>query len=327
MKKKFSPMSHDGIFKRFLTEIEGAKDFFDFHLPQNIKSLCDFSTLALTNSSFIDKQLRSRISDVLYSVQTTKGKGYIYIMIEHQSTADKLMAWRMMHYAFLAMNQHLEQGHKTLPLVVPILFYHGKRSPYPYSQLWTDCFSLPEMANNLYTQPFPLVDVTVMNDDELAKHRKIAALELVLKHRHFRDSTLHIVSNIAQIFNYGYNSENDVYDIVYYIFKTQDSANFEKIVQLLAEQTEKHGEAIMNIAQRLQDKGRQEGIDQGFEQGIEKGFEQGIEKGIEKGAKRERLRAYQRQLEMARNLLKNGVSLELVMESIGLSREELMSLQ
>ena len=48
MKNNFSPMSHDEIFKRFLTGIEGAKDFFDFHLPQNIKSLCDFSTLALT---------------------------------------------------------------------------------------------------------------------------------------------------------------------------------------------------------------------------------------------------------------------------------------
>ena len=64
----------------------------------------------------------------------------------------------------------------------------------------------------------------------------------------------------------------------------------------------------MNIAQRLQDKGRREGI------------EEGIEQGIEKGIKRERLRA-------ARSLLKNGASLELVMKSIGLSREELMSLQ
>ncbi len=304
MKKRHTPLTHDGIFKRFLMDIQGAKDFFDIYLPQNIKSLCDFSTLALTNSSFIDKQLRSRISDVLYSVQTGTSKGYIYIMIEHQSTADKLMAWRLMHYAFLAMNQHLEQGHKSLPLVLPILFYHGKRSPYPYSQLWTDCFPLAKMANDLYTRPFQLVDVTVSDDDELVNHRKIAALELVLKHRHVRDSSPQMLRKVAQAFNNDYNSENDVYDIVYYIFKTQDSADFEQIVQQLTEQTEKHREAIMNIAQRLQDKGRQEGIEQGIERGI----------------KQEKLRA-------ARNLLKNGVSLELIKESIGLSREELISLQ
>ncbi len=116
-----------------------------------------------------------------------------------------------------------------------------------------------------------------------------------------------MLRKVAQAFNNDYNSENDVYDIVYYIFKTQDSADFEQIVQQLTEQTEKHREAIMNIAQRLQDKGRQEGIEQ------------------------EKLRAArnlkQERLRTARSLLKNGVSLELVMESIGLSSEELISLQ
>ncbi|HHR6189912.1 TPA: Rpn family recombination-promoting nuclease/putative transposase, partial [Providencia alcalifaciens] len=69
----------------------------------------------------------------------------------------------------------------------------------------------------------------------------------------------------------------------------------------------------------LQEKGRQEGLLQDIEQGFEKG--------IEKGRKEERVLAYQRQLNMARNLLKNGVSLELIVESTGLSREELTSLQ
>lgn len=31
------------------------------------------------------------------------------------------------------MQRHLEAGHKKLPLVIPVLFYTGKRSPYPYS--------------------------------------------------------------------------------------------------------------------------------------------------------------------------------------------------
>ncbi|MEI9749166.1 hypothetical protein [Moellerella wisconsensis] len=62
----------------------------------------------------------------------------------------------------------------------------------------------------------------------------------------------------------------------------------------------------MNIAQRLQDKGRQEGLQQGIEQ--------------------ERLRAHQRQVELARNLLKSGINLELLIKNTGLTREELVSL-
>ncbi|KPD03389.1 hypothetical protein [Moellerella wisconsensis] len=66
----------------------------------------------------------------------------------------------------------------------------------------------------------------------------------------------------------------------------------------------------MCIAQRLQDKGRQEGLQQGIAQGIEQ----------------ERLRARQCEVELARNLLKSGINLELLIKNTGLTREELVSL-
>ncbi|CAK7062352.1 Rpn family recombination-promoting nuclease/putative transposase [Providencia sp.] len=308
MQKKRISTAHDAAFKGFMTKIENARDFFDIHLPNHIKSLCDFNTLALTNSSFIDKQLRSRLSDVLYSVQTTHGKGYLYLLVEHQSTPDKLMAWRLMHYAFLAMNQHLQQGNKTPPLAVPVLFYHGGRSSYPYTQLWTDCFTLPDIANGLYTQPFPLVDVTVIEDSQLVNHRKVAVMELAMKHKYLRDEFQQVLPLLAQALNQHYNSDNDIVTILNYLFIALDSTNFEHIVQALGEQTEKHKETIMNIAQRLQDKGRQEGLLEGIERGREKGREEAT-------------------IVLASNLLKQGVSLEIIMESTGLSREVLVSLQ
>lgn len=80
----------------------------------------------------------------------------------------------------------------------------------------------------------------------------------------------------------------------------------------LEKQTTKHRQPIVNIAQRLQDKGRQEGILQGIQQGRVEGKVEGIREA---------------QISMARNLLKNGISLELIMESTNLSREELVSLQ
>ncbi|WP_066753522.1 Rpn family recombination-promoting nuclease/putative transposase, partial [Proteus myxofaciens] len=270
MKPKQTPSAHDAAFKGFMTNIDSARDFFDIHLPHPIKSLCDFKTLTLTNSSFIDKQLRSRLSDVLYSVQTIQGEGYIYLLVEHQSTPDKLMAWRLMHYAFLAMNQHLQQGHKTLPLVVPVLFYHGGRSPYPYSQLWTDCFPLSDIANELYTRAFPLVDVTVIDDNELVNHRKIAVMELAMKHKQLRDEFERVIPLLAQALNQQYNSDNDIITILNYLFIVLDSPYFESIVQQLSEQADKHQEAIVSIAQRLQDKGERVGWEKGHQSGIKK---------------------------------------------------------
>jgi predicted transposase YdaD len=94
--------------------------------------------------------------------------------------------------SFVAMHRHLKQGHKRLPMIVPILFYHGRQSPYPYSMRWLNCFDDPTAAQAFYTQAFPLVDVTVIPDDEIKTHRKVALLEYVQKHIHEKDINIHL---------------------------------------------------------------------------------------------------------------------------------------
>jgi predicted transposase/invertase (TIGR01784 family) len=61
----------------------------------------------------------------MWSLKTASGEGYIYVVIEHQSSPDAQMAFSLMRYAIAAMQRHLDAGHKRLPLVVPMLFYHG----------------------------------------------------------------------------------------------------------------------------------------------------------------------------------------------------------
>ncbi len=68
----------------------------------------------------------------------------------------------------------------------------------------------------------------------------------------------------------------------------------------------------MNIAQRLINQGRQEGI------------EIGIREGVNIGRKEERKAMQQ---EIALNSLKNGATIEFVCKITGLSRKEVLSLQ
>lgn len=84
-----------------------------------------------------------------------------------------------MRYAIAAMQNHLDAGYKTLPMVVPLLFYHGIESSYPYSLCWLDCFAAPNLARQLYASAFPLIDITLMPDDEIMLHRRMALLELI----------------------------------------------------------------------------------------------------------------------------------------------------
>ncbi|HDU1554384.1 TPA: Rpn family recombination-promoting nuclease/putative transposase, partial [Klebsiella pneumoniae] len=121
---KKNPTPHDATFRQFLTQPEIARDFMDIHLPAELRAICDLSTLKLESGSFVEDDLRQYFSDVLYSLKTTDGaNGYVHVLIEHQSSPDKHMAFRLIRYAVAAMQRHLDAGHKKLPLVIPVLFY------------------------------------------------------------------------------------------------------------------------------------------------------------------------------------------------------------
>ncbi|WP_433587102.1 Rpn family recombination-promoting nuclease/putative transposase [Providencia alcalifaciens] len=307
MTNNVSSIPHDAAFKGFMTKQSNARDFFELHLPEQIKRLCDFDTLTLINSAFIDSKLRTRFSDVLYSVQTKMRDSYIYLLVEHQSTPDKLMGWRLMHYAFMAMNQHLQQGHKTLPLVVPILFYHGETSPYPYEEVWTQCLPHAEIAHALYSSPFPLVDITVVEDTEIVSHRKIAVMELAMKHKKLRNDHQKVTEHFVQILNSHYNDKNDVITILNYLFIIMDSPYYTSIVETLIDQAENHRGAIMNIAQRLKNEGKIEGKIEGRVEGKEEGREETLQ-------------------QIALKSLQLGFSADVISEITGLSISEIQAL-
>ncbi|WP_010253960.1 Rpn family recombination-promoting nuclease/putative transposase [Pantoea agglomerans] len=308
MKKKNStPTPHDATFRQFLSQPDIARDFMELHLPAELRAICDLSTLKLESGSFVEDDLRQYFSDILYSLKTSNGDGYIHVLVEHQSTPDRHMAFRLMRYAVAAMHRHLEAGHKQLPLVIPVLFYTGKRSPYPYSTRWLDEFEDPSLAENLYGSTFPLVDVTVNPDEEIMGHRSMAALTLLQKHIHQRDIAT-LTDRLATLLMADYLSSPQVTALIHYLLQAGESADSEAFVRELAQRVPQHGDALMTIAQQLEQKGIEKGIQLGEQRGIEKGRNEG-------------------KLEVARTMLQNGIDRNTVMKMTGLSEDELSQIR
>lgn len=250
MKKNTTPTLHDAVFKQFLTHPETARDFLDIHLPPALRKLCDLNTLQLASGSFIEDDLRPYYSDVLYSLKTGNGDGYVYCLIEHQSTPDKHMAFRLMRYAIAAMQRHLDAGHKTLPLVIPVLFYQGKVSPYPYSMSWLDEFETPEYARTLYGENFPLVDITIIPDDEIMQHRRMAILELLQKHIRQRDLT-ELLDQLTTLLLGGNTTQEQLISVINYMLQAGESRDPAALINTLTSRVPQHEETLMTIAEKL----------------------------------------------------------------------------
>lgn len=86
------PTPHDAAFRSFLANPDVARDFLELHLPAEYRQLCDLSTLKLEPATFVEADLHQYASDILWSVKTTGGEdGYVYTLIEHQSTENLYM--------------------------------------------------------------------------------------------------------------------------------------------------------------------------------------------------------------------------------------------
>ncbi|QBY45625.1 Rpn family recombination-promoting nuclease/putative transposase (plasmid) [Arsenophonus nasoniae] len=314
MSKKFTPTPHDAVFRQFLSEKETAKDFFDIWLPDEIKALCDLESLKVESGSFIDTGMKNYQSDILYSVNTQQGQGYVYLLIEHQSTPDKLMAWRLMRYSLAAMQKHLEAGHKQLPLVFPMLFYCGEQSPHPYSTDWLDCFEDRKLAERIYTNPFRLADVTTLDDGEIMQHKRMALLELIQKHIRRRDMT-ELMNEIVTLLSYNYYTDNQVITMFNYLIQEGNAQKPMQFITEIAKQSEKHEGALMTIAQQIEEIGIQKGIQIGEQNGMQKG----IQKGKLEGEK-------QASMKIARQMLESGMDRQSVMKFTGLTDAEMSNL-
>ena len=258
MEKVTTSTPHDAVFKKFLSHPDTARDFLDIHLPPALRQLCDLNTLKPEPASFVKQDLRAYHSDMIWSVNTTAGQGYIYVVVEHQSSPDDFMAFRLIRYAMDVMQRHLDKGHKTLPLVVPMLFYHGLESPYPHTLCWLDIFSDPVLARQLYCQSFPLVDITTTPDEEIMQHRRMALLELIQKHIRQRD-LMSLVEQLVSLLAMGYTASIQRETLFNYMLRCGDAPDFNEFIQQIAKRSPQHKEELMTIAERLHAAGWQQG--------------------------------------------------------------------
>ncbi|OCQ52233.1 hypothetical protein Ppb6_02560 [Photorhabdus australis subsp. thailandensis] len=213
------------------------------------------------------------------------------------------MAFRMLRYAIAAMQRHLDAGHKTLPLVIPVLFYQGKISPYPMN--WLLEFDDPELAGELYNKDFPLVDITVIPDDEIMKHRRMAVLEMLQKHIRQRDLT-ELLDQLVTLLLEGYTTQEQLISVINYMLQAGESHDPAALLNTLASRVPQHEEALMTIAEKLRLEGEQRGIRKGIQLGEQKGREEGVLLG---------------KLDVAHSLLKMGMPREAVLEATGLSED------
>ncbi|WP_425362240.1 Rpn family recombination-promoting nuclease/putative transposase [Candidatus Tisiphia endosymbiont of Mystacides longicornis] len=174
---------HDEIFRKSMENPIVAKEFLVTHLPKDVLALIDSTSLKLEKDSFIESDLSETISDVLFSVKFNDQDGYIFLLLEHQSTVDKMMAFRLFKYMINICDRYLTNHPKakSLPVIYPLILYNGKKKYNASLNIW-NLFSHPDLARGFWTNDCQLINVHDIPDEELKKKVWSGILLFFLKH-------------------------------------------------------------------------------------------------------------------------------------------------
>ena len=190
----------------------------------------------------------------------------MYVLVEAQSTAEKLMAFRLLKYQMSIMKRHLDNGYKTLPVIVPILFYSGQTKPYPYSINLLDCFNDPDLARTVMFGDFKLIDLSVLTLEEIKTHKNVALLEGIMQQVYMRDA-INLARYLISLDDNARALHSQWQDVLEYVLSVKKRGYFKIFFEAFKETKKEHKEVIMTLEEFFIEEGREQGIEQGIERG------------------------------------------------------------
>jgi plasmid stabilization system protein ParE len=140
---------HD-LFARFtFSHPERAAAELRAVLPSDVAAQVDWASLRSESTSVVDPELRERQSDLLFSARLHEGLPVLlYFLIEHQSSVDRWMSFRMLRYV-VRLLEHWRQQHPSsekLPVIIPIVMHHGSEGGWTAPRRVEELFHLPSGA-------------------------------------------------------------------------------------------------------------------------------------------------------------------------------------
>lgn len=304
---------HDKLFRGVMHDTDNASGFLKLYMDAKALEPLDLSTLTLKNSNFLDKNLSESISDLVYSCEyddKSLGSARVIIMVEHQSTPDKLMPFRVYHYLFNMLAYELKNNNDIdlLPAVHALVFYHGEQTPYPFSMKLSKCFNDPyNIMDGFLNNPIPLIDVNEYEDEALLSQHIEGMMSVALKHGRDKEIGVLLMRIITAMLDIDLDEHIRLQfaeQLSNYLFSVGTVANKTHFIKELAQLPNSMRDTMMTFADELRNEGRTEGRVEGLVEGRVEGVES-----------------------VAINALKQGMVVDTIAQLTGLSVERIAQIK
>ena len=292
---------HDKFFKQNMTERKTVQSLLENYLPEPVLKLIDLSELEPEKDSMIEEELTDLFSDLIYRVKINNRAAYLYLLFEHKSYPEKKISLQLLKYirAFWELKAKQESGGK-LPLVIPLVFYHGR-------QQWQIGLRLADLLDEIpaeikeYIPDFQYIiyDFSAESEEEIKGVTELRIflqlVKTIFSGVDFSEKLGEIIELFNELTDEG-KAQRYFEVVISYVMHAREGFEPEELLQIASEVSAERGEMIMTIAEKL----KKEGIIEGMKEG---------------------------KIEIARKMLKSGMGIEQVVKFTELTEARIRILQ
>ena len=302
---------HDKLFKKLLENKEQTAKFLDMVLGSG-KDITA-KNLELYNKEFITDKFEKNETDIVYKVTNLN----VYIIIEHQSTADRTMPYRVRRYKTALMDsvinkKEMKKASYKLPRMIAIVLYTGKQK---WENLKLEDMQEPLKWYKEVDNEFILVDVNNLKKEEILEGNLIITKVMLLEREENPEDFikyLYIIidrEKIKQDIQY----KELLKILIQYIFINERYASLRKTIEIMINKIfdEEGDDETMSHATQL--------LDEAFDQAERRGEIRGEKRGEKRGETK-------KQKEIAKAMKENKLSYKIISQCTGLKLEEIEAL-
>jgi len=254
---------HDKFFKQTMTDKKTAISLLKNYLPTKILNLIDFKNIELEKDSMIEEELKDVFSDIIYKVRLNGKEAYLYFLFEHKSYPSKKIALQLLKYMRNIWDLKMKQGKKKLPLIIPLVIYHGRRKWNIGLKLSDILDDIPEEVKE-YIPDFKYLsyDFSPYSDQEIKGEIELQLILQILRYIFVNDilfkKEIKKLINLLEEINNKETAVEYFESIIKYIMNAREGIDAKELSRIVSEVSSERGEAVMTIAEKLKMEGKKE---------------------------------------------------------------------
>ena len=264
---------HDKLFKAILSDKKEAVNFINHYLNLNLLE----DDIEKYEKEFRTEELYNIEADVVYKIKNKN----VFILIEHQSSVDLKMSYRILSYKNAIVDsaidrKRLREKSYKIPKVIAMVLYTGKRQWHKLSikDIEEQIEGYEENAGE-----YNLIDANEFSREKLLEDNLITSKAMLIEKSQNKEE---LYKNIEDVINN--QKKNGNFDnwqleklVQYELAETEDKEIISKFIEKI--KNIGRNDEIMTNASRIINreirKSKKEGIEIGWNQGIIRGKEEG----------------------------------------------------